>query len=444
MHKFPFEIRADDRDYSGLTVVDSVLDGSDIEKSFFHGTVLSNCTFSEVKLNNTEFSEAAARSCRFHKVDLSGSDIIDSEFEGTKFSATTFEKGEWRESVFKNCRFQNCDFTHTTVALCRFVMCEFDEQTMARLENRSIYYNVFQNCRFSGNLSDASFCSRNFGVPSAGQMGTLVRTDTGLSLEQVCLLNNLGRLRTVDIVTVTENICNTLKKGGQRRTSTLHFLCNIVRMLTEEKRISASSLMCLEQIVVGLANTTVDQDLFKASMDAIVEFRNSLALIAAESREPSVRAHEGHVRSVSIFFPERYERQQIEVLKDALAETAGASRSSFTIARIEYGSTFIEIMIGGTVTVAGLLTALNYMLRQATITLKELGKLRKEIRATLKPTRLRNSSKAVTMEKESRVPAILKTGAVSESMIPVQIAVRINGKMLAEMDERAEVSLLIQ
>jgi uncharacterized protein YjbI with pentapeptide repeats len=440
----PFDIRHDDRDYSGTMITDRFLDHSDIEKSFFHGTVLNNCTFDDVKLNNTEFSESFGKSCHFNEIDLSGSDFVDCQFEDTEFSSCSFEKGEWRESVFKNCRFLGCDFTHTTIALCRFVQCEFDENTIRRLENRSIYTNVFQGSTFARMLTDQAFYSRNFGVPAADQPGTLVRTDVGMSIDQVCLLNNLGRLRTIDVVTVTENICNALAKGGHRRNSTLRFLCNIVRMMTEERRISATSLMYLEVVVMSLANTTEDQDVFKVVMDAIVEFRNALVLIAAEAQESAVQEFDGKVQSVSIFFPETHDRRQVELLKDALAETAGQTRDCFHIENVQYGSTLIEIVVSGTVTVAGLLTAFNYMLRQATITVQELGKFKKAVRSTFKSAKSTRTSQAITQKTSAKVPAIMKTGAVSETMKPLQTAVRRNGRDLAKMDGKAEVTVLIE
>jgi hypothetical protein len=369
---------------------------------------------------------------------------VDCRFENTEFSTCDFTKGEWRESAFIGCRFLDCDFTHTTIALCRFIQCEFDAKTIDRLENRSIYSNVFQRSIFERKLSDQAFCSRNFGIPALEQTGTMVRSDLGMTIEQVCLLNNLGRLRTVDVITVTENICAALTKGGQRRNSTLRFLCNVVRMLTEERRISATSLMCLEAIVLDLANVTTDPDVFKTSMDAIVEFRNALVLIAEETQGVDFQDIEGDVRGMSVFFPETYDRRQVELLKDALAETASGRASGLVIEKIQHGSTLIEIVASGVMSAAGLLTALNYILRQATITVKELGKLNKAVKTSFKASSTKRPTKTVTGKCPSKVPAIMKTGAVSETMQPVQAAVRKHGKALALMDEKAEVTVLIE
>jgi hypothetical protein len=179
-------------------------------------------------------------------------------------------------------------------------------------------------------------------------------------------------------------------------------------------------------------------------MDAIVEFRNALVLIAAEAQESAVQEFDGKVQSVSIFFPETHDRRQVELLKDALAETAGQTRDCFHIENVQYGSTLIEIVVSGTVTVAGLLTAFNYMLRQATITVQELGKFKKAVRSTFKSAKSTRTSQAITQKTSAKVPAIMKTGAVSETMKPLQTAVRRNGRDLAKMDGKAEVTVLIE
>jgi hypothetical protein len=437
-----FDIRKDDRDYSGMTIADTLLEKADIEKSFFHGTVLRNCDFIDVKLNNTEFSESSASRAHFVNTDLTGSDFVDCRFEDGHFEQCSFEKGEWRESVFVNCNFIGCDFTHTTIALCKFIACEFDAKTIGKLENRSIYSNVFQRCRFMAPLVDSAFCSRNFGVPASGQSGALMHAGAGVTIEQICLLNNLGRLRTIDIIQVTENICDMLTKGGQRRNGTLRFLSNIVRMLTEERRISATSLMYLERIVMALANTTEDHDVFKVVMDAIVEIRNALVLIASETEESAVKDADGTASAVYLYFSETFGRPQIELLKDALATTAGVQPSDLTISEIRHGSTFIELAVTNMVAIAGLLTALNYVLRQAKITVKTLGELGAEIRELTAAAKPKRAARSVTKKKPAKAIAVLSTGAVADTLRPLQASVQEHGRVLVEMDEPADVTIL--
>jgi hypothetical protein len=442
--RLPFEVRESDRDYSALIISDRFLAKSDIEKSFFHGSVLENCDFEQVKLNNTEFSETTAKSCHFDVVDLSGSDFIDCRFEETVFSECDFEKGEWRESTFVNCKFLNCNFTHTTTTLCKFVACDFDNETISRIENRSIYFNIFQRSVFSKGLTDQVFFSRNFGVLAIELPESIISKDICISIEQICLLNNLGILRSIDIIDATEAICDSLSKKGPKRNSTLKFLGNIFRTLTEERRISATSLMCLEAIVIGLANTTEDQDLFKVVMDTIVEIRNALVLVANEIQDFDPQQWEGQALSaISIFFPETYSKNQVQLLRDALAETAGTKPDNLAIEGIRHGSTYIELATSGAVSIAGLLTAFNFILRQAEITVTRIKKLQKAIRSPSKITRLSKVSKDL-VNVSARAPAILKAGAVSPVLAPLQKTVRRSGNALAQMDEKAKITILVE
>jgi hypothetical protein len=94
---------------------------------------------------------------------------------------------------------------------------------------------------------DSYFASRNFGIPAIGNQGTIV--PGGSQIEQLCLLNNVGRSRVIDVAGVAESICASLANGVQRRFSTLIFFSKIVRVLTDERRISPTSLIYLEQTI---------------------------------------------------------------------------------------------------------------------------------------------------------------------------------------------------
>jgi hypothetical protein len=435
----PFEPRGTDHEYSGLSISDRYLTNADLRKSFFNGTNLTNCAFGAVQLNNSEFSEASVGRCHFEATDLSGCDFVDCLIENTTFINSVFEDGEWRDTTFVNCLFVLCTFAHTTIALCRFVECEFDADSLKSAEHRAIYFNVFTSCRFARLVADPVFASRNFGIPAISTGKELVTTGRAVSIEQICLLNNLGRLRVAMLADVAEVICSSLGGKTHRRNSTLTFFSNIVRILTDERRISATSLIYLEELITRFATTVDDQDLFMAAMSSVIEIRSALFSVTAES---AARPDAGNnVRGVTIVFSPAYVRRQVEAFRDALAEAAGISGGELEIKKIEPGSTFIELASAAILSTGALLSGLNFVLRQATVTIERLAQLQRSVRQFNVPT-VQPKPKRPAKKKPAKATAIMRTGTVAPELAPVRTAVRRNGRVLVEMDEPARVNIL--
>jgi uncharacterized protein YjbI with pentapeptide repeats len=438
-----FEIRPADRDYSGLSIANRFLADSNIERSFFNGVNLTNCAFDSVKMNNTEFSEARVQKSNFLSTDLSGSDFVDSLFECTDFLNCNFEKGEWRDTTFRRCKFVGCNFDHTTVTLCVFVGCDFDAETFSTAEHRAFYFNTLSRCKFGRLADDSHFASRNFGIPAIGNQGTIVPTDSQISIEQLCLLNNVGRSRVIDVAGVAESICASLADGVQRRFSTLIFFSKIVRVLTDERRISPTSLIYLEQTIAKFAGSVDDQDLFTAAMTAVIEIRSALYSVATEAQNQAWENSSEPTRNITIRFAETYVRNQVEVLRQTLATVAGVNADGLGIESIRNGSTIIEFVSANVIAIGALLVAINFVLRQATITVKEVTSLSHFIskaRKTGKPnTKLSRSTRRV----RNKVPAVLQTGPVLPELAPVRAAVHRYGRVLVEMDEKAHITIVV-
>ena len=437
-----FEIHPLDRDYSGLSISDRYLSGANIERSFFNGVNLTNCAFDDVKMNNTEFSEAKIDKGYFVRCDLSGSDFVDSLIEGICFSNCNFEKGEWREATFRQCEFIACNFDHTTVALCKFLGCKFDAQTLATAEHRAIYFNVFSRTKFGTATSDIHFSSRNFGIPAVEGHGALVPAGSEMTIEQMCLLNNVGRLRVIDVAEVAESICTSLAGRVQRRTSTLVFFSKIVRVLTDERRISPTSLIYLEQLVLRFASATDDQDLFTAAMTTVVEIRSALFSVATETSSRPDGTQEGSARQITIYFDESYTRRQADALRDTLASVAGEDSDVVVIDSFRNGSTLIDMVLTSFVSIGTLLIALNFVLRQAKVSVDRWRDLKRTISNQGKRERPVGTKKA-SQSRRSKVPAIMKTGAVLPELSPVRAAVNRHGRTLVEMDERADIKIAV-
>jgi uncharacterized protein YjbI with pentapeptide repeats len=439
----PFETRPVDRDYSGLSIADRYLSAANIEKSFFNGVNFINCVFEDVRLNNTEFSEAKAERCAFIRSDLTGSDFVDCLFEGILFEHCNFEKGEWREAVFKRCKFVDCNLDHTTVTLCSFIGCEFDTPSLATAVHRAIYYNVFSHCAFERPMDDAHFSSRNFGVRSTAVGGAVVPAGADITIEQMCLLNNVGHLRAIDVANVAEVICEALGAGGHRRNSSLVFYSKVVRVLTDERRLSSTTLIYLEQVITRFAANVSDQDLFTTAMAAIVEIRSALFAVASET-SPSDGEAQGFATQITIRFDESYTRRQAEIFRDALVETAGIPPNGLVIESVHSGSTLIEMASGVAISAGGLLFALNFILRQAKIAIQNWDDLKKTAIKVFTRRRKAPERRRTPRSKRAKLPAVMQTGPVLRELAPVRAAVRKNGKVLVEMDEPAHVRISVQ
>jgi hypothetical protein len=437
-----FEIRSEDRDYSGLSIENKFLSDRDIERSFFNGVNLVNCAFDTVKMNNTEFSEATVRRCNLANSDLSGSDFVDSLFEDTTFVGCSFEKGEWRDAVFRRCRFIQCNFYHTTITLCVFLLCEFDEKTIVSAEHRAVYFNVFSRGKFGRKISDITFSSRNFGVPASKNHGTVVPTGAQTTIEQLCLLNNIDHLRAIDVAGVAESICTSLATGAHTRTSTLVFFSKIVRALTDEHRISATSLIYLEQTIKQFAGSVDDQDLFTAAMTAVIEIRSALFSVASETSSQEWATSGETPRDITIRFSETYSRRQAEILGETLAHVSGAHGQALVISTFRNGSTLVEFVTANAMTLGALLVSINFVLRQAKVTVKLWNELKRVFVRERPKKRAGGKTKAVA-RLPGRVPAVLRTGPVVRELAPVRTAVARHGRTLVEMDEKAEITVVV-
>ena len=229
--------------------------------------------------------------------------------------------------------------------------------------------------------------------------------------------------------------------GQQRRNSTLTFFAKIVRTISDERRISATSLIYLEDLIARFAGTVEDRDLLMAAMSAVIEIRTALFNIVSETRQTEPPSENLH--SLSIRFAPTCGRAQVEVLRRALSESAGLGAGGLEIKKLESGSTIIEMMTDAAVTTGVLLIALNFILRQADITVKLVGKLRRSARAALgarKPPVPRRASRPPP----PKVRAILRSGAVAPELVLIRSAVHRSGRILVDMDVHASVVITAQ
>ena len=279
--------------------------------------------------------------------------------------------------------------------------------------------------------------TRNFGVPGSPAGTALVRVGAEITIEEVCRLNNIGHMRTVDFVLAAEALFGEVREGGSRRRSSLLFLANILRTLEGERRISASSLLYLEEAVSELASRILDQQLFMASMSVIVDIRAALFAMSGFDAAADYPG-EATVSGVHIFFDGRFGPGHVEILRDTMEKVAGAESGTLKLTKLEHGSTLIEFITSQALSLVGLITAVNLIISQATVTVGKYANLKKALAQTRNPA----PSGSQHPVPRARVPDILKSGVVAPKLAPLKTAVKKHGRALVEMDEPAQVAIL--
>ncbi len=187
------------------------------------------------------------------------------------------------------------------------------------------------------------------------------------------------------------------------------------------------------------ASAVEDQDVFTSAMTAIVEIRSALLGISSEV-EDMASDHDEIVGKVRILFDPTFDRLSMELLRDTLAEASHIQGSHLPIRTFRSGSTFIEMACTTTLSVGTLLASLNFVLRQATVSVKRATQLKKALKQmnTLSPPR---STRYPSLPSTVKARAVLRGGAVTHELAPVRTAVRKSGRRLLELDEKAEVAI---
>jgi hypothetical protein len=370
-------------------------------------------------------------------------DFVDSLLDDTRFENCDLSKGEWRETSFHRCTFIKCTFDHTTVTLCTFVECEFDTDTFTTAEHRAFYFNVLSRCKIGRAISDPHFASRNFGVPATGDFKSILPAHRMVSIEQLCLLNNVGQYRVVDVVEAAESICIALKNGVQRRTSSLIFFSRIIRALTNEKRISPTSLVFLERLLSRFAGPLDDPDLFTAAMAAIIEIRSALFDLISDSDDYSSIYQSERVRRIDLHFGETYRRDAINSLRKTLSRVMNINAGELRLVSLRSGSTIVELVTADVVAVGTLLVALNFVLRQAKVAVKTVLDVERTFRRKQKNKRKATKSRAINRRRTGKVPAVLEDQPLAPELMAIRKAVETYGRVLVELDEKVDVTIIV-
>lgn len=435
----PFPLLEGDNDYSGKDF-DSVFlqDSKSLSHAFLNGVTIFNSAFLNVDLDQCEFGEAKLTNTSFLRCLVEGTDFVRATFSDVLFEHCDFTDGEWRESIFTRVKFIRCKFAHTTVNLCTFYECEFLDGSLEGLDYKAVNYNVFSKCQFDGGISSETVLSRNFGLEPAKASSSVVNFGNDITLEQVCLVSGARPPRVFDLVRAIEGECSNFR--GRLKKLRLEFISNIVRLIASERTIAPSSLVYIEGILSRLGTTMLEDGDPQAIISAFVTVRSSLFERVNEIllNEP---ASKGDSSKILLEYHTTYSREEGQAISSALDQILGGGTGTVRLVSVRHGSTIFSIDVSGLIcSAAAAIAAINLLLSQATISIKKLKALKKELTGP-KPRPKTKRSVAVL---EKPTPALLLSGEQPTELIRLRRAVEENGLLLVRLDEPATVTIFIR
>jgi uncharacterized protein YjbI with pentapeptide repeats len=435
----PFPLLEGDNDYSGRDF-DSVHlhDSKSLSHAFLNGVTIVNSAFLDADLDQCEFGEAQLTKTSFVRCLLDGTDFVRATFSDVLFDECDFTDGEWRESVFTRVKFIRCKFAHTTVNLCSFYDCEFLAGSLDGLDYKAVNYNVFSKCQFDGGILSETVLSRNFGLRPAKPSSSVVHFGDTITLEQVCLVSGARPTRVFDLVRAIEAECANFR--GRLKKLRLEFISNIVRLMASERTIAPSSLVYIEGVLSALGSTLLEDGDPQAILSAFITVRNALfdrvnEILLAESSSV------GATEKIVLEYYATYSREEGVAIAAALDQLISGGTHAVRLVSVRPGSTIFSIDVSGLIcSAAAALAAINLLLSQATVSVKKLKALKKEL--TVRKPRAK-SRKSVTALKRP-TPALLLSGKQPPELIRLRRAVQESGIILVKLDEPVTGILFIR
>jgi hypothetical protein len=440
--KQPFEVVVEGSDFSGMSFEGLVMKSQDRSFSFFNGADLLHCDVIDSDVRNTELSEAHLSHCTFVSSDLSGSDFIGSTVINTTFRSCTFKSGEWRESQFQGCQFVECSFEKTTLTLCTFEKCAFDNNTYQTLQGRSTYLNTFTECDFPV-TDNRVFLSRNFGLKSGSQQSSDIVDATNMSLERLTYLRNTGGVSAQDIYNGTDSLFGSMKSYGRRAFSAIKYVELIIKSATEEGKLSATSLVVLEAMIIEHTRTIVDPKIFNSAMSLVIALRSQIYDLASTTSLGDILDEDDEIKHILMEFKESFTDAESQTLVYVIEMIARLNPGMLVVSSVKRGSTIIEVISTALVAAGPALLAINYALKQATVTVKEARKLADAFRRTPKK-RTSTGSRKLPSRKSSKTNIVASGGKVTPEIGAIRDAAKEFGQILLRFDTSAKIVITIE
>lgn len=406
-----------------------------LDHTYLNGVVAINCTFDTLSIAQVELAESEIIHCDFSSVDMSGTDLVGTSARDSVFRRCSFVEGEWRQSHFHNCSFYECDFDNTTINLCIFESCSFDKDSIASFNQMGKSYNTFFGCDVPPYIENGVVLSRNFALPGRPGRSVLVKSDDE-GLEAVCFDSSFGRIDIEKVIIGIERELIEFNHGRLRRLR-IEFIGNIIAQLARTRKISPASILYITDLFSHFARRAASDSDLRIAMSAALGLRTAV-YDASTSVDNDHTSIDGSRCRLMIAYDETLE--EVDAITLAGLLTAVAPKGvSFSVFSIVYGSTTIEIAIYGVLTLGALLKALNFVLRQATVTVRTATELKwaaKELLSPIQPIQ-HKGPRALS----SQANAIERNDGLRDDQIPGRAAVRSAGRRVGRLDKRARVSI---
>ncbi|MBN9368083.1 MAG: pentapeptide repeat-containing protein [Comamonadaceae bacterium] len=445
MEKTLFTVERPGNDYSGMSFQNISMRDQKRKDNFFNGVDLVDSEIVGTDLSYCEFSEALMKNCSILSSNFSNSDFVNSSFEGCQFSDCIFLTGEWRNAKFRSCRFINCNFDRTTITLTYFSDCYFDDRSLQSMLHRAVAQNVFSNCEFPWPVEDEIFASRNFGIPCILENSGQIVPNTRISIEQLCLLNNQGKMAVTDLLDAMRGIFEEISRNGRYRVSVFEFMKNVVHAIATERKISPTSLIALEGVITEFSRQVEDKAVFNVIMMLIVEIRSMLFEICTSENMDAHAMAQCEVVRIQLHFDNTFDYDTIKYLVESILAIGHFPPDAIRIEKVEYGSTFVDLLPVVVIFLGPTLTVTNFTLRQATITVERIGELVgavKKLMITLDDDSS-GSGKSKTV-REKQAGAIVDGKMGSKELAAARELMRDKGDNLVKLDTKVDIHFTIK
>lgn len=429
--KTKFNETHENNDFSGRDFTEILFDTSvSLSHGFFNGVTIMNCFFDSTLLDQCEFAESQFKSVFLKSTNLTGSDFVSAQFEDVIFEDCDFTNGEWRDSQFVRVTFKGCIFKHTTINLCVFDDCVFCAESTKWLDHDAVNYNVFSKTMFNSVVQSTTVLSKNFSLPGNVSGTSIVSHGRGITLEEFCLSSASGQISIHNFVAAIEDELLVISQTRMKKLR-LAFISNIISSLANEKAISVSSMICIENIFSNLAQSATNESDFRAAMSAFINIRNSIFECSVNLAEKWAEYDGDYCSRITIRYNQTFQRVDVDDLAEILGYLVAQDFSALYVSEVRYGSTIIELSTVSIMSVSAFLMAVNLVLQQATITVKRFAALKK---AVSKKSLVRTGS-----TRTKKVSAIMTSQAMPIEYKKVKEVIELKGDDIVRFDEKADI-----
>jgi uncharacterized protein YjbI with pentapeptide repeats len=424
-------------DLSGKDFEDIFLESPQtLSHSFLNGASFKNSAFMGAPIDQTELAEAEILGCYFENVDFTGSSFIGATVTNTTFQNCNFTDGEWRQSRFSEVRFIGCDFNYTTVNLCIFDRCEFSGENARRLDNRSVNYNVFSQSNLDFLIEDEVVLASNFGLRGKEATRSLTNYGSRITLEEICLKSGSNDIVISELIDAIENEF-TSPKVVRLKLLRLEFISNIIVAMAKASKISATSLIYIENFFSTLMKSAASETEALAVMRVLFNLRRAQLDIFEQDFTESTHA-KSHCRGIGIIYERTYNRADADELANILSKIASGRSDTFVVTYFAVGSTSIQLIASHAVTVGATLMAINFALKQANVTLVQANKIGKNFANLIRPA-LKKSKRKTSRRKTDLLVQRIPTP--QKEMTAVRQTVRRHGRRAVLLDDKSTVTV---